>query len=72
MAGKITLEVVTPERLVVEETVDEVAVPGLGGELGILPEHTFLLSLLQPGVLTDRIGANRWMLAVSPQDIAVA
>jgi len=64
MLGKIKLTVVTPERLVVEETVDEVVVPGLGGQLGILPGHTFLLSLLQPGVLTYQIGTNRWMLAV--------
>ncbi|HXF06915.1 MAG TPA: F0F1 ATP synthase subunit epsilon [Blastocatellia bacterium] len=64
MAKQITLEVVTPERLVLSEVVDEVAVPGLGGELGILPEHTFLLSLLQPGVLSYRKGGERHLLAV--------
>jgi F-type H+-transporting ATPase subunit epsilon len=52
MADKIQLEVVTPERRVLAESVDMVTVPGLGGELGILPGHTPLISQLQTGVLT--------------------
>jgi F-type H+-transporting ATPase subunit epsilon len=52
MADKIQLEVVTPERRVLAEPVDIVTVPGLGGELGILPGHTPLISQLQTGVLT--------------------
>ena len=52
MADKIALEVVTPERRVLAESVDMVTVPGLGGELGILPGHTPLISQLQTGVLT--------------------
>ena len=52
MAEKIQLEVVTPERSVLSEPVDMVTVPGLGGELGILPGHTPLISQLQTGVLT--------------------
>ena len=52
MAEKIQLEVVTPERRVLAEPVDMVTVPGLGGELGILPGHTPLISELQTGVLT--------------------
>jgi F-type H+-transporting ATPase subunit epsilon len=51
MADKIQLEVVTPERRVLAEPVDMVTVPGLGGELGILPGHTPLISQLQTGVL---------------------
>lgn len=52
MADKIQLEVVTPERRVVAEPVDMVTVPGLNGELGILPGHTPLISQLKTGVLT--------------------
>src|SRR5215212_2900001 len=52
MAEKIELEVVTPERRVLAEQVEMVTVPGLGGELGILPGHTPLISQLQTGVLT--------------------
>jgi F-type H+-transporting ATPase subunit epsilon len=52
MADKIQLEVVTPERRVIAEPVDMVTVPGLGGEIGILPGHTPLISQLQNGLLT--------------------
>src|SRR6476620_12449129 len=51
MAEKIQLEVVTPERRLLVEPVDMATVPGLGGELGILPGHTPLISQLQTGVL---------------------
>ncbi len=51
MPDKIQLEVVTPERRLLAEPVDMVTVPGLGGELGILPGHTPLISELQTGVL---------------------
>ena len=52
MAEKIQLEVVTPERRVLEESVEMVTVPGSNGELGILPGHTPLISQLKTGVLT--------------------
>ena len=52
MAQQLQLEVVTPERRVLGEPVDMVTVPGLGGELGILPGHTPLISQLQTGVLS--------------------
>jgi F-type H+-transporting ATPase subunit epsilon len=52
MAEKIQLEVVTPERRLLDEPVEMVTVPGLDGELGILPGHTPLISQLKTGVLT--------------------
>jgi F-type H+-transporting ATPase subunit epsilon len=52
MADKIQLEIVTPERRLLDEPVDMVTVPGLNGELGILPGHTPLISQLKTGVLT--------------------
>ena len=45
----LTLEIVTPERPLVKETVDEVTLPGVLGELGILPGHTPLLGILVEG-----------------------
>ena len=51
MAEKIQLEVVTPERRVLSEAVEMVTVPGLNGEMGILPGHTPLISQLKTGVL---------------------
>jgi F-type H+-transporting ATPase subunit epsilon len=65
MAEKIALEVVTPERRVLEEPVDMVTVPGLGGELGILPGHTPLISQLQTGVLTYVQDGKNYQLHVS-------
>ena len=51
MAGFLLLEVATPERLMLKESVIEVEVPGADGEMGILPEHAPLLSELGPGLL---------------------
>jgi F-type H+-transporting ATPase subunit epsilon len=65
MADKIQLEVVTPERRVLAEPVDMVTVPGLGGELGILPGHTPLISQLQTGVLTYAQDGKSFSLQVS-------
>ncbi len=65
MAEKIQLEVVTPERRVLSEPVDMVTVPGLGGELGVLPGHTPLISQLQTGILTYIQAGKNFQLHVS-------
>lgn len=65
MPDKLQLEVVTPQRRVVAETVDAVTVPGLGGELGILPGHTPLISQLQTGILSFSQGGAAHQLHVS-------
>lgn len=65
MAEQIQLEVVTPERRVLLETVDAVQVPGANGELGILPGHTPLISQLQTGVLSYTQGERTRRLHVS-------
>ena len=66
MPERINLEVITPERKVIEVEVDSVEVPGLGGELGILPGHAALISQLKPaGLLTYHIGEEKGELAIS-------
>ena len=65
MPDKIQLEVVTPERRLLAEPVDMVTVPGLGGELGILPGHTPLISELQTGVLSYNQDGKPFQLHVS-------
>lgn len=65
MADKIHLEIVTPEKLALREQVDEVTLPGLDGELGILPEHTPLISQLKTGILSYRQGSERRQMHVS-------
>ena len=52
MADKISLEVVTPFRTVLNEDVDSVTLPGIEGEMGILPEHVPLLTTLDAGIMS--------------------
>ena len=64
-AGKLTLTVVTPERAVVPATgCDEVTLPAEAGELGILPGHTPLITLLGIGLVTFRNGSEKTSVAV--------
>jgi F-type H+-transporting ATPase subunit epsilon len=62
---KLELEIVTPDKALVRETVDEVVVPGAEGELGILPGHTPLLATLKVGALWYRQGTEKHFLAVA-------
>jgi F-type H+-transporting ATPase subunit epsilon len=57
--AQIHLEIVTPERMVVREDVDEVVVPGEDGYLGVLPGHTPLLATLKTGDLWYRKGGEK-------------
>jgi F-type H+-transporting ATPase subunit epsilon len=57
MASTIRLELVTPERLVLSEEVDEVVLPGYEGEFGVLPGHTQLLAILNIGMTWYRKGS---------------
>ena len=54
MADTISLKVVTPVRLVLEEQVDELTAPGPLGQLGILPDHAALMTTLEIGQLGYR------------------
>ena len=62
---KLTLEIVTPDRSLLREEVDEVVVPGSEGELGVLPGHTPLLSSLKIGELWYRQGSEKHYLAIA-------
>jgi len=65
MAETLRLRVVTPERLLLDEEVDEVTAPGTEGEFGVLPNHITFLSSLQPGRLSYKQGGRVRFLAVS-------
>ena len=56
---KILLEIVTPNRAVVREEVDEIQLPGSEGYFGVLPGHTPLLASLKVGELWYRIGSDK-------------
>ena len=62
---KIALEIVTPERSLVNEQVDEIQLPGSEGYFGVLPGHTPMLSTLQVGELWYRIGQEKHYLAIA-------
>ena len=60
----IQLEIVTPERLLFDEPVDSVVVPGSEGELGILPHHAPLVATLGTGELRIRRGGFEESFAI--------
>jgi F-type H+-transporting ATPase subunit epsilon len=62
---KLRLEIVTPERALVTEQVDEVQLPGAEGYFGVLPGHTPLLASLHVGELWYRIGAEKHYLSIA-------
>jgi F-type H+-transporting ATPase subunit epsilon len=61
----LTLEIVTPDRAIAHEDVDEVQLPGTEGYLGILPGHTPLLTSLRVGQLWYRKGAEKHFLSIA-------
>lgn len=62
----LALHVVTPEGKTLAEEVDEVQLPGLLGEFGVLPGHVPMLSAVKAGVLRYRKGQERGVMAVGP------
>src|ERR671939_1597950 len=61
----LDLRIVTPDRLLVREQVDEVEIPGTEGYFGVLPGHTPLLASLAVGELWYRKGQERTYLAIA-------
>ena len=60
----VRLEIVTPEAKSFSDDVDSVVVPGIEGEIGVLPMHAPLMTLLQPGELRVMKGGEETRLAV--------
>ena len=61
----LQLEIVTPDRSLVREEVDEIQLPGSEGYLGVLPGHTPLLATLKVGELWYRTGQEKHFLAIA-------
>jgi F-type H+-transporting ATPase subunit epsilon len=61
----LQLQIVSADRLLVNEPVDEVQIPGTEGYLGILPGHTPLLATLQVGELWYRKGSEKHYLSIA-------
>jgi F-type H+-transporting ATPase subunit epsilon len=64
MADTFQLQVATPERLLVQEDVGEVELPGKDGYMGILSGHAPLLGKLGAGILTYQSSGQKQSLAV--------
>lgn len=62
---QIDLQIVTPDRLIVQEQVDEVQIPGSEGYFGVLPGHTPFLAALAVGEMWYRKGQEKTYLALS-------
>src|SRR3977135_201535 len=61
----LQLQIVSADRSLVNETVDEVEIPGFDGYFGVLPGHTPLLALPQGGELWYRQGQEKHYLAIA-------
>lgn len=59
------LEIVTAERMIYSDDVDAVVAWGVEGQLGILPHHAPLMTMLQPGELMIRKNKSEEYLAIS-------
>jgi len=59
------LDIVTAERVVFSDDVDVVVAPGVEGQLGILPHHAPLMTMLLPGELLVRKGGEEFALVIS-------
>jgi F-type H+-transporting ATPase subunit epsilon len=78
MANTLQLEVVTPDKLVVNAAVDKVQIPGKNGYLGILPKHAPLITELAVGQIRyyeDGVASNfavaRGLAEVLPDRVTI-
>lgn len=74
----VRLEIVTPESKSFSDDVDSVVIPGFEGEIGVLPMHAPLMTLLQPGELRvikngeeTRLAVGEGFVEITQEKIAV-
>ena len=61
---KLTLNIVSPDQSISQE-VDEVSMPGVEGDFGVLPGHTPFFTVLRPGTMWYRKGTEKHLLMVA-------
>ena len=64
MTDTLKLEIVTPEAVVYSEQVEMVTLPGVEGQMGVLPQHVRLITQMVPGELTVHRDGRDTFLAV--------
>ncbi|MEK9208367.1 MAG: F0F1 ATP synthase subunit epsilon [Patescibacteria group bacterium] len=62
---KLALHILTPDKEILKEEVDEVLIPTVSGEIGILPNHVSLMTQIQPGELIVVNGGKRSSYAIT-------
>lgn len=74
----LRLEIVTPEAKTYSDDVDSVVIPGIDGELGVLPMHAPVMTLLEPGELRVlksgqelRLAVGEGFVEITPEKVAV-
>ncbi len=67
----LKLEIVTPERLAYSDDVDSVVIPAVEGEIGVLPMHIPLMTMIHPGELIVKKGNEQKYLAVGEGFVTV-
>jgi F-type H+-transporting ATPase subunit epsilon len=65
VAGQLTLRIISPDRIVLDEQVDSVRLPGVDGSFGILARHAPMVAAITVGVLRYRQGGAERILFVS-------
>lgn len=79
MADALKFELVSPERLLMSASVNQVTVPGSEGEFGVMPNHAPVLSTLRPGIIVvtgedgkeDRIFVRGGFAEVNPAGLTI-
>src|SRR6516164_359667 len=65
MADTLELQIVTPDKMLVKEQVDDVQIPGKAGDIGVLPGHAPLITELTIGEIAYKQGAKTEHLSVA-------
>ena len=72
MAGTLKLQIITPDGMAYSEDVDMVTLPGVEGQMGVLPLHVPLMTQMVPGEIIVRKAGEEYFLAVGEGLIEVA
>ncbi len=64
MSG-LTLRVITPDQIALDEQVDSVRLPGVDGSMGVLPRHAHMVAALDAGEVEWKAGGSQEFLFVS-------
>jgi len=65
MSLHLKLEIITPEKVVLEDTVDQITLPTAEGEITILPNHIPLIAILKPGEVVAKKGKEEIAMSCS-------